>query len=65
MPKGTSNALRLEVLNGLISKMPVAPENRFLNLFGSTTYESDTIRWAAEYGAMGMTPFAAQALRHL
>ena len=59
MPKGTSNALRLEVLNGLISKMPVAPENRFLNLFGSTTYESDTIRWAAEYGAMGMTPFAA------
>ena len=59
MPKGTSNALRLEVLNGLISKMPVAPENKFLTLFGSTTYESDTIRWAAEYGAMGMTPFAA------
>lgn len=59
MAKGTPNALRLEVMNALIQKMPVAQENRFLNIFGSTSYESDTIRWAAEYGAMGMTPFAA------
>lgn len=59
MAKGTPNSLRLEVLNDFITKLPVAPENRFLNIFGTTSYESDTIRWAAEYGAMGMTPFAA------
>lgn len=29
MAKGTSNALRLEVMNALIQKMPVAQENRF------------------------------------
>ena len=44
MAKGTPNALRLEVMNALIQKMPVAQENRFLNIFGSTSYESDTIR---------------------
>lgn len=59
MAKGTPNALRLEVLNGMIKKLPESKENRFLNLFGTDKAESDTVRWMAEYGAMGMTPFAA------
>jgi len=61
MPKGKSGipALELEVLNGLISKLPVAPNLFFSNLFSSEPYESDTIRWELEYGSAGMTPFVA------
>ena len=59
MAKNTPNALRLEVLNKVLTSLPVAKENRFLNLFGVDKAESDTVRWMAEYGAVGMTPFAA------
>ena len=59
MSKGTPNSLRLEVLQGMVSKLTPSTDNRFLSLFGTRQYDSDTIRWAAEYGAMGMTPFAA------
>ena len=59
MAKNTPNSLRLEVLNKVLTSLPVAPENRFLNMFGTDQAESDTVRWTAEYGAMGMTPFAA------
>lgn len=59
MPKNVPNALRLETLNGVINQLPVAKENFFVNLFGTTTAESDTVRWMSEYGSMGMTPFAA------
>ena len=59
MSKNTPNALRLEVLNKVLTSLPVAKENRFLNLFGVDKAESDTVRWMAEYGAVGMTPFAA------
>lgn len=59
MSKNTSNALRFETLTGVIKKLPIAPDNMFLNLFGVDQEESDTIRWGAEYGSIGMTPFAA------
>ena len=59
MAKNTPNSLRLEVLNKVLTNLPASPENRFLNLFGTDQAESDTVRWTAEYGAMGMTPFAA------
>lgn len=61
MAKGKSGipALELEVLNKLIDKMPTPPNLFFSNMFGSTQYESDTIRWEIEYGSAGMTPFVA------
>ena len=59
MAKNTPNSLRLEVLNKVLTSLPTSTENRFLNLFGTEQAESDTVRWTAEYGAMGMTPFAA------
>jgi hypothetical protein len=59
MAKNTPNSLRLEVLNKVLTSLPVAKENKFLNMFGTDKADSDTVRWMAEYGAMGMTPFAA------
>lgn len=61
MAKGKSGipALELEVLNGLIAAIPNPPELFFSNLFGSTAYPSDTIRWEIEYNSAGMTPFVA------
>lgn len=52
-------ALQLETLNRLVSKMDRAPNLFFSTLFGSTEYDSDTIRWEIEYGSAGMTPFVA------
>lgn len=52
-------ALRLEVLNKVISKMQQPKNLFFTNLFPSQEYDSDTIRWILEYGTAGMTPFVA------
>ncbi len=52
-------ALKLTVLNKLISKFPKAPNMFFNSLFPTTKYESDNIRWEIEYGSAGMTPFVA------
>lgn len=52
-------ALHLETLNKLISKLDKAPTNFFSNLFSSTQYPSDTIKWELEYASGGMTPFVA------
>jgi hypothetical protein len=60
--KGLANgidALRLEVLNRVVSQMPVAKDLFFLNMFPSNNYPSDSIRWLLEYGTSGMSPFAA------
>lgn len=59
--KGTGDipALRLEVLNKVIQKMPTANNLFFMNLFSSQQYDSDTIRWILEYGTSGMTPFVS------
>lgn len=59
MPKNTPEALRYENLTGVVKKLPVAPDNFFVTLFGVDQEESDSIRWGAEYGSVGMTPFAA------
>lgn len=52
-------ALKLTVLNKLISKFPKAPSMFFTNLFSAQQYESDNIKWDIEYGSAGMTPFVA------
>lgn len=52
-------ALQLEVLNKLITTFDRAPTMFFSGLFGTTQYESDTIKWEIEYGSAGMTPFVA------
>lgn len=52
-------ALQLEVLNKLITKFDKAPNMYFSGLFGTSQYESDTIKWEIEYGSAGMTPFVA------
>ena len=52
-------ALKLTVLNKLISKMPKAPTMFFSNMFASNQYDSDNIKWEIEYGSAGMTPFVA------
>lgn len=52
-------SLKLETLNKLISKLDKAPSMFFSNLFPTSQYDSDTIRWEIEYGSAGMTPFVA------
>lgn len=52
-------ALHLETLNKLIQKLDKVPSNFFSNMFGSTQYPSDTIKWETEYNSGGMTPFVA------
>ena len=52
-------ALKLTVLNKLISKFPQAPSMFFSGLFAAQQYESDNIKWDIEYGSAGMTPFVA------
>ena len=52
-------ALKLTVLNKLITKFPKAPSMFFSGLFSSQQYESDNIKWDIEYGSAGMTPFVA------
>lgn len=61
MPKGASGVavLQLETLNKLISKLPANPNLYFANMFGSTNYPSDAIKWEIEYGSAGLTPFVA------
>lgn len=61
MGKGVEGipALKLEVLKKLVSKMPTPPEMFFSNIFPSSQYDSDEIRWEIEYGSVGMTPFVA------
>lgn len=61
MAKGVEGipALKLEILNRLISNLPMAPTMFFSNLFPAVQYDSDEIRWEIEYGSAGMTPFVA------
>lgn len=60
MSKGAGiKALRVEVLNKVMSKFPMPKGNFFTNLFGTTQLEGDTARWLMESGSVGMTPFVA------
>ena len=52
-------SLRLEVLTKLIENLDQAPDMMFSNMFGTSQYPSDTIKWEVAYGSGGMTPFVA------
>lgn len=53
-------ALRLTVLNKLVTKY-MAPPNLILRaMFPRTNYESDSIEWESQIGSRGLTPFAAE-----
>ena len=51
--------LQLETMNKLISKLDPNPNLFFANMFTSTRYPSDAIKWDIEYGSAGLTPFVA------
>ena len=57
--KGIPKILQLEVMNKILERLPRSQDLFFMNLFPSPNYDSDTIRWAMEYGTAGMTPFVA------
>ena len=53
-------ALRLTVLNKLVTKF-LSPVNLILKkMFASVNYESDNIEWESQIGSRGLTPFAAE-----
>jgi len=51
--------LQLETLNKVIQMLPAAPSLFWTNMFPSSNYESDAIKWEIEYGSAGLTPFVA------
>ena len=51
--------LQLETLNKLIQKLDPNPNLFFANMFASSTYPSDSVKWEVEYGSSGITPFVA------
>ena len=53
-------ALRLTVLNKLVTKF-MSPANLILKkMFTPVNYESDNIEWESQIGSRGLTPFAAE-----
>lgn len=53
-------ALRLTVLNKLVTKF-LAPPNLILRkMFPRQNYDSDTIEWESQIGSRGLTPFAGE-----
>lgn len=61
MPRGASDIpiLRLEVLQGFMTKFMSAPQFFLMNLFPSSNSPSSTIKWESQRGGRGMTPFVA------
>ena len=57
--KGIPKLLRNEVLAKTLRSITPSADFLLSNRFPSQNYESDTIRWAMEYGTAGMTPFVA------
>jgi len=59
MPRGQSDIpeLRLEVLQGLVSKFTAPPNLQLMNLFPETDSPSNIIKWESQEGTRGMTPF--------
>jgi len=62
MPISVSDipALRLTVLNKLVTKFMAPPNLILQKIFGETDYESDDIEWESQIGSRGLTPFAAE-----
>lgn len=59
MPRGIADipSLRLEVLQGFMTKFTIDPDLVLMNLFSSTNSPSDSIEWESQEGSRGMTPF--------
>jgi len=53
-------ALRLTVLNKLVTKYTSPPNLILKNMFNSVKYESDQIEWESQIGSRGLTPFAGE-----
>lgn len=52
-------ALHLETMQGIINAVDRTPNMFFSNMFPTSQYPSDTIKWEIEYTSSGMTPFVA------
>ena len=53
-------ALRLTVLNKLITKWMSPPNLILRKIFNAVDYESDNIEWESQIGSRGLTPFSAE-----
>ena len=53
-------ALKLTVLNKLITKYMAPPNLILQKMFSDVKYESDDIEWESQVGSRGLTPFAAE-----
>lgn len=53
-------ALRLTVLNKLVTKYMTPPNLILQKMFNEVQYESDNIEWESQIGSRGLTPFAAE-----
>lgn len=53
-------ALRLTVLNKLVTKFLTPPNLLLSNMFKNVDYDSDTIEWESQIGSRGLTPFASE-----
>jgi len=62
MPIGINDipALRLTVLNKLVTKYMTPPNLILSQFFKDVNYESDNIEWESQIGSRGLTPFAAE-----
>jgi len=62
MPIGINDvsALRLTVLNKLVTKYLTPPNLILSQFFPAVNYESDNIEWESQIGSRGLTPFAAE-----
>jgi len=62
MPIGINDisALRLTVLNKLVTKYMSPPNLILKNMFTAVNHESDNIEWESQIGSRGLTPFAAE-----
>lgn len=62
MPIGINDvsALRLTVLNKLVTKYLTPPNLILSQFFPAVEYESDNIEWESQIGSRGLTPFAAE-----
>ena len=62
MPIGINDisALRLTVLNKLVTKHMMPPNLILSQFFPDVNYESDNIEWESQIGSRGLTPFAAE-----
>jgi len=53
-------ALKLTVLNKLVTKFMTPPDLLLSNMFVDVDYDSDTIEWESQIGSRGLTPFASE-----